>query len=361
MDNNTYEKSIKDYREELNPEDIKEILSNLGIESVEENDMMILYPTVCHNADQHSASHKLYYYKKDKIFKCYTECNQLFDIFQLIMDIFNLRGEQISLKKAIEICGLKADGKITDSVYYSIKKQLNYLYEMNNSTITEAESLEGIDKEIINKYIFDLEYLKSWISEGIAPKTLSKYNIKYSIKDNAITIPYYTPSKELVGIRGRFLSPEAKAKYMPLKHKNKFLSHPTSKVLYGLDINHKAISKKGTVILFEGEKSVLKMDTIYDNDNISLAVSGKNISKEHIYMLNQLGVSEIVLAFDREFLSITEMEKSIEEYKGKVKFMKNFFNVSAIIDEDFLLPYKESPIDMGVEVFEKLMEERIYL
>ena len=103
------------------------------------------------------------------------------------------------------------------------------------------------------------------------------------------------------------------------------------------------------------------MDTIYGSDNISVAVSGKNISQFHIEELVKLGVKEIVIAFDREYKSINEMNETLKEYKRITKTMKHFFNISVIVDKQLELPFKEAPIDKGKEMFEKLIAERVYI
>lgn len=92
-----------------------------SIEPVSESASMIIYPTVCHNLDHNHASHKLYYYKKDNIFKCYTECDEVFDIFQLIIKMDNLRGKQTSLRKALSVAGLDASQPVNENEYYNIK------------------------------------------------------------------------------------------------------------------------------------------------------------------------------------------------------------------------------------------------
>ena len=354
-------KSIKEYRDQIQAEEVKKILGDYGVEAISENASMVIYPTVCHNIDHNHASHKLYYYKKDNIFKCYTECDEVFDIFQLIIKMDNLRGKPTSLRQALAKAGLDATQPVNENEYYSVRKQLSYLHSMNDKEELDIAEITSYPKNILDKYVFDLEYLKPWIQEGIGPSSLTRYGIKFDLIDGAIVIPYYDLEKNLVGVRGRFLSENARAKYMPMKHDGNYLSHPTSQVLYGLDVNRDAIERTGIVILYEGEKSVLKMDTIYGSDNISVAVSGKNISKTHIQMLIELGVKEVVIAFDREYNSINEMNKKIEEYKRITKQMKHFFNISVIIDQDFLLPYKESPIDKGKDVFEKLLSTRIFI
>ena len=354
-------KSIRDYREMLSAEDIKRILKEHGVDPARENHSMIVYPTVCHNPAHDHSSHKLYYYKKNNMFKCYTECNAVFDIFELIIKMRRNAGEEISLRRAIQICGIENNESIDENEYYGMREQLDYLYEINNSPEDEPTTIKVLSKEVMNRYIFELPYLNPWISEGISPETLIKYNIKFDPVSNAIVIPYYTDDKELVGIRGRFLNPEAKAKYMPMKYNGEYLAHPTSKILFGLDVNKEAIKRLQTVILFEGEKSVMKMDSIYGDNNISVAVSGRNLSKDHLALLTKYGVQNIILAFDRDYKSHKEIEKELNEYMEIFKYAKNFFNVSIIVDYDFVLEHKNSPIEQGKELFEKLMLKRIFL
>lgn len=355
-------KSIKEYRDEIGAEQIKDVLKEkYGVEPVRDNDVMMVYPTVCHNHDPEDASHKLYYYKKDNIFKCFTECDQVFDIFQLIENMEHLRGRKISVFDAIKIAGANPKEGISDKEHFSIKKQLDYLYEMNNTVANQEVELEYLDKKILKRYVYDLDLLKPWITEGISPETLRTYSIKFDTIMNAIVIPYFTDDKKLVGVRGRFLSEDAKAKYMPIKYGEKYLAHPTSKILYGLDINKKAIQKRRMAIIFEGEKSVMKMDTLHGEDNISVALSGQSISTDHIQLLLKYNVRDVVLAFDRDYKSFDELKEKMQDFKSRFSFMKNFFNVSIMVDVNFILDHKESPIDDGEETFNILMQERIYL
>ena len=69
---------IRDMRESLTPEEIKDILRKYGVDEIHENQLYIQYPTCCHNIE--GGSHKLYYYKNTNMFKCYTECDSVFDI-----------------------------------------------------------------------------------------------------------------------------------------------------------------------------------------------------------------------------------------------------------------------------------------
>ena len=357
----TMAKSIRDYREMLSPDDIKRILKENGVEEARENHTMIVYPTICHNSTHDHGSEKLYYYKKNNMFKCYTECNAVFDIFELLIKMRRVAGEEISLRRAIQLCGIESTESIDENEYYGMREQLDYLYEINDNPEDEPTVLKILSNEVMNRYIFELPYLNPWIAEGITPETLLKFNIKFDTVSNAIVIPYYTDEKQLIGVRGRFLNPEAKAKYMPVRYNGEYLAHPTGRILYGLDVNKDAIKRLQTVILFEGEKSVMKMDSIYGDNNIAVAISGRNLSKDHMALLMKYGVQNIILAFDRDYKSHKEIEKEINEYMEIFKYAKNFFNVSVIVDYDFILEHKNSPIDQGKEIFEKLMPKRIFL
>jgi 5S rRNA maturation endonuclease (ribonuclease M5) len=295
------------------------------------------------------------------MFKCYTGDHDLFDIFQLIIDMHNLRGKEISLRQALAFCGLETSEAIEENKYYGVKKQLDYLYKVGDKHAEEPTELEEYPAGILNRYIFDLDNLKPWINEGIGAETLRKYDIKFDPIANAIIIPYFTPDFKLVGVRGRFLSPESYAKYMPMKYGDKFLVHPISKILYGLNINKEAIKEHQTVIIFEGEKSVMKMDTLLGKDNISVAVSGRTLSKEHVKLLLDNNVKNIILAFDRDYQSHNEIKEEIEDFNRKLSYAKNFFNISLIIDYDFVLSHKNSPIDQGKQIFDDLMAKRVFI
>ena len=116
-----------------------------------------------------------------------------------------------------------------------------------------------------------------------------------------------------------------------------------------------------TCIIFEAEKSVMMMDTIYDGHNVSVATSGQHISNEHIQILLNAGVRHIVLAYDADYQTDEELNKKFKEYKNFAHPLQAYFTVSIIMDVNHYLEYKDSPIDKGKEVFQKLMKERIYI
>lgn len=347
---------IKDLRMQLTPDQIKNILLKFGVYPNAENDTAIIFPTVCHNLE--GGSPKLYYYKDEKIFKCYTECSNMFDIFELLIKMKKLRGIDLHLREAIAMTGVDDSGtEISDGILHD----LQYLRRLKDSeSFLEEEGQERVlDKRIIEAFSFNETGLSPWIEEGIGREALERFNIKYDMTENAIIIPNLNHNGDLIGIRGRFMSENAFAKYMPIKYQDEFLSFPSGNYLYGYYENKHQIRRKGIAVIFEGEKSVLKMETLYPGNNIGLATAGKRITFAHLSALLKLNIREVVLAYDRDYNNLEERKKILAEYREIAKILDPYFEVSIIIDHEYKTGYKDSPIDCGKEIFEELMKNRL--
>ena len=205
-----------------------------------------------------------------------------------------------------------------------------------------------------------MKALKIWQQEGISYNTMLKYDIRFDPINNCIVIPNYDIEGKLISIRGRYF--EGDAKYKPIIYNGQVLSHPSSLSLYGLHIVKDEVKRQKKVIIFEGEKSVLKMNTLYGKNNIAVATLGKNISNQQIKLLTKLGVQEVILAYDADYQTYDEMDKKRKEYIRLAKPLSTFFNVCILMDMDLnLLHYKDSPIDQGKDVFEKIFKNRLYI
>ena len=351
--------TVKELREQLPDSQIKNILLQFNVEPYYENDAFIIFPTCCHNLE--GGSPKLYYYKNTKLFKCYTECNELFDIFTLLIKMYKLRGKDITLSQAISLCDLDNSIEL-DEDYVQIMNDYKYMQELSSATIINSQetNFKIYDKKILNDFSFDYQGLQPWINEGINIQELQRFNIKYDGSKNCIIIPNFNIDGSLIGIRGRFLNADAKAKYSPIWYKGECLSHPTSKTFYGIYENQNAIMRRHMAVIFEGEKSVLKFGTLYGADeNIALATLGQNISKEQIQLLLKLQVRHVILAYDADYETYDELQEKIEQYKKIAQILSTYFNTSILVDNDLELSYKDSPIDKGKEIFERLLKERI--
>lgn len=357
--------TIRELREKLTSEDVKNILRKYGVEPYYENNNYIIYPTVCHNPIGSECSNKLYYYKNTSLFRCYTSCGSIFDIFDLIIKIENMLGRKVGKSFAINFCGLQLTSKeMEDIASDSIINDIAYLTELNYTAPVDINNLElkPIDAKFMDsRFIFDIPGMQSWIDEGIDINTLLHYNISYDPINNCIIIPHYDAVGNVVGIRGRYLSEDAVAKYKPITYNGQLLNHPTSETLYGFYQNKKAISASKSCIIFEAEKSVMKLDSLYYKNNISVAVCGQNISSTHIQLLLSAGVSNVIIAFDADYTDYNSAKAKLQDYKKIAKPLLAYFNVSIIIDFHNRLGYKDSPIDCGEQLFKELMKERVYL
>ena len=216
------------------------------------------------------------------------------------------------------------------------------------------EQLPEYDGSILNTFI---NYKPvEWIYEGISVETMEKYGIRYSIENNSIIIPHRDKDGRLVGIRERNLDRRQVEvlgrKYVPytsFAHRLTY-KHRLSMNAYGIDKNKEAISEYKKCIIFEAEKSVLKMDSVWNN-NPSVAVGGSSVSLYQLNLLKELGVKDIYLSFDKEE-GIKWEQKLDKICKRSYDFGFNVFIIEDV--EGKYLDLKDSPIDKGEFVFLEL-------
>ena len=217
------------------------------------------------------------------------------------------------------------------------------------------EQLPQYDDNILNTFINF--HAVEWLEEGISHETMDKYGIKYDIETQGVVIPHYDKDSRLVGIRERNLDKrqiDMGRKYVPytsFTHRKTY-KHPLGKNLYGINFNKEAINKFKKCIIFEAEKSVLKMDTVYGNNNPSVSVGGSSISEYQLNLLKTNGCEKVYLAFDRE-----DGEKWENKLDKICQRIVNFGLECYVIEdkEGKYLDLKSSPIDHGKEVFEILL------
>lgn len=334
----------------LNLEQIKEILDKLKIPFKETENALIM-PTACHNINLEEASWKLYYYKDNHIFYCYTECSCAMSIFKFIENVYKTRGIEYDWYNDVLLLITKKKQKEDFKVE---KRELL----ANKFKRRQREShLEVYSEGILS--VFEKIYPSEWLDEGISKKAMDKFNIKFSISQNKIIIPHYNVNNELIGIRGRALNEweiENIGKYLPVQIEQKWYKHPLSLNLYGLNKTKEDIKKNGYVLLFEGEKSVLKVEDFH-RPNCAVAVCGSSINKFQINILEKYcSPQEYIICFDKE-------KENNDEYFNKLmklgKKYSNYGRFSFIYDFKNQLDLKDAPVDKGEEIFEKLLRERI--
>ena len=341
--------------------DVERFIRSLGVTEiqVDEKKGELICPTICHNRLEDATSMKLYYYQNSKLFRCYTECDDNMSIFELYRKYMALNSHPISLEEAeAYIKQFLGKSLIAAPAIHSSKNSFDTTKYSFERVILK---LDEYPSEVLSCFVHYPHPL--WLQEGITEDVMRQFNILFSIKQNKIVIPHYDSAGRLVGIRARALEEEdiAMGKYMPIMVNGVIYTHKLHFNLYGLYQNKAAIKKYHKAVIFEAEKSSLKDKVFYGEDSVAVAICGSSLNKYQVSLLtNVMGVSEIVLALDKEYEEWNSPQGI--KYKNKLlnmcKKYKNYANFSYIFDDKGLIGLKDSPNDRGQEVWEELYRRR---
>ncbi len=356
--------TAQEIKSKLTEKNIIDILEKLGA-TIYQNDIdIIITDTVCH----HGNKPKLYYYKESKSFYCYSECGSL-DIFGVVAQNkgYKLPDE---LPKVINWICIQCN---IDNCQYGFGNTevisdwnfINGFQKSKNKTVINTKELTIYNDSIMN--IFQPLYFQDWIKDGISINSMKKYNIEYCTLQQKIIIPHYDITHKLIGIRGRALieeDVELFGKYTPLMIGDTKYKHPLSLNFYGINHNLQTIKRKQKVMLVEAEKSVLQTDTMFGENNFTLALSGCSLSTYQRDLLIMLGVKEVIICLDKQYdkLDSIEAKKWAEHIKKEfIKPLSPYMSVYVIWDTIDLLDYKMSPCDKGKDILLQLMKSKIYV
>ena len=359
-------------RDSLNIEQYYELLEEFGGEP-EYTSFGIISSTICHNAPG-AGSRKLYFYSNSNLFHCYTGCSEpSFDLFQLVIKIQEIQHHQIfDLNMAVRwvaqrfgIAGAFVEEEGIVSQDWTILKNYDRIQEINIESNTPI--LKEYNASILDCFNYNVS-ITPWIEENISQEVLEKTQIGYYPGGEKITIPHFDVNNRLIGLRGRALVAEEAerfGKYRPLTINKTLYSHPLGMNLYGLNWAKDNIKTFKRAIVVESEKSVLQyMSFMGIENNIAIACCGSSFSTHQFQMLKDLGVLEIIIAFDKDFAEIGD-----EVFQKQVKNLTNIHNkfnayaqISFMFDKNNnILPQKTSPTELGKEIFMKMFKERIIL
>ncbi len=189
------------------------------------------------------------------------------------------------------------------------------------------------------------EKLAVWESEGISGAALERFQVRYDGFSNRLVYPIRAPDGKIVNIGGRTLDPDWKDR--KLRKYTYFYHWGELKTIYGLAENRESILEKGEIILFEGAKSVMLADTWGIRNTGAILTS--HLNPNQMSLLAGLGV-RAVFALDKEV--------DIRQDRN-IRRLRQFTGVEYIHDSEGLLDAKDSPVDKGPEVFQKLYERRL--
>lgn len=363
----------------LTIDDIIRIMEELGTDYRQDknNDNQLYFRTVCHGGHKY----KLLFFKDSKLFNCLTEDGtiSLYDVVMGALQCEFQEAYQYLLKfKGVSNHYSKGKGLLNKG-----KKELQdfeflekHLYKLNKTNI----ELPTYNEKVLD--IFDNYYPDVWEDEGLSPTEMQVFGVKMYFNQMKAILTHRDLRGKIIGIRGRSFFQrdiDAGKKYMPITIQGLTYRHPTGLSLYGMYENIENIKRIKKCILFEGEKSVIKYGSFYGrNNNITVATLGTNISLYQQKMILDTGVNEVIIAYDKQYqFNLIEKEdknsldvkSAIKEYNAYIKKMikmyklfSNYCTLSIIYcDNDDELEYKDSPIDKGIEIFNKLYSNRIII
>ncbi len=184
-----------------------------------------------------------------------------------------------------------------------------------------------------------------WEQEGISRTSMDKFQVCYDSFSNRLVYPVRNAEGQIVNIGGRTLDEDWKSK--GLRKYTYFKPWPNGMpIIYGLYENMAAIKEAHEIIVFEGVKSVMLADT-YGVYNAG-ALLTSHLNQYQLQILIRLGC-DVVFALDKDVNIRNDHD---------IKRLKPFVNVSYIWDRENLLNEKDSPVDAGREVWERLYNDR---
>lgn len=342
-------------KQDLSEQDIHKILLDLcSEEPKKDKEGNPIFTSVCHGGH----SHKLYYYNEDKIFHCYSGCQESMDIYSLAAKV-----KHYSFPQAIQYVSNLTGKAFYNSTVNTKSNKIDDWEWLNKLKRKEKPKVElnTYDDRVLDIFL-NLPH-EEWLNDGISAETMSKYEIGFYVTQNKISIPQRSMNDDLLGIRGRALNKEdvdAGKKYMPLTIEGKTYSTMSFYSLYGLNHTKHAIKRIKKAIIFEDEKSVLKCEDYFGEDNFAVATYGSNLSDYQVNLLLSLGIEEVFIARDKEY----EDTESEEAYQYSDKLLRQamkftpFVRTYILFDKWDCLQYKDSPADQGKDALLQLMKNK---
>lgn len=276
---------------------------------------------------------------RENLFYCFS-CGRGGGIIQYLM-----KYEGLSIDEAVQkVCRLAQ----IDSSKFCTSETVRFLRKMKRGTS---------QKEIEHLVVDEAEYLRyadevpaEWLQEGISAATMKAFEVRVDNRANRIVYPVRNRAGELINIKGRTRFPNYKE-----MHLQKYINYKTVGTMdyfQGLHLTEPFIREKHEAIVFESIKSVMKCWDCGIKNTIS--AEKHDLTPEQIRLLISLRV-DVVLAYDSD---VCYQNAKIAE---DIRRLARFTNVYIIEDQEGVLGGKEgknSPIDLGGDIFQKLYENR---
>ena len=214
-------------------------------------------------------------------------------------------------------------------------------------TTSKPSSSTVLPDDYMSRYEKRPDKLAVWAAEGISMESMDRFQVYYDSFSDRLVYPIRNLDGKIVNVGGRTLDPLWKEKN---QRKYCYFYHwGALDTIYGLAENMENIKKCREIILFEGCKSVLVADT-WGIRNCG-AILTSHLNPNQMKILAKLGC-RVVFALDKDVRVRDD---------HNISKLKKYVNVEYIWDREDLLDEKDSPVDKGMEVFQKLYVQRLRL
>jgi DNA primase len=183
-----------------------------------------------------------------------------------------------------------------------------------------------------------------WIDEGISAEIQRLYDVRTQPEYNRILYPIYDCDGRYICPKARSTLPKEMLDKLGLP-KYKYLGSPGyCDYLVGERVANEEINKKSEIIIFEGIKSCM-LAYQYGFKN-TVAAETSVLNKAQVNLILKMRVKNVVIAFDHD--------KSKSDMIKNTEILRRFANVYVVVDKYNLLMPKDSPVDRGADVWNKL-------
>lgn len=267
------------------------------------------------------------------------------DLFSLIM-----KCKKVELKDILHTA--KEELGISRLEFNKTKKIFGGFYDnirvRNGNNIEVKKYDENVMAEYVNKY--NTKFLR----DGISFETQKKFKVGICHSQLRISVPWFDFEGSLVGIEGRYIGDHKKdevPKWFPL------IPFPKSQFLYGYYQNYYSLQESETIYIGESSKFTMQLDSMGIFNGVALG--GNSIHPNQIKQLSWLSPKKVIFCFD-EGLEQDLIDRQVEKTKTMLKFLG--VKVGLVNDKKNELlkkGSKNSPSDIGIEGFKKLINEHV--
>lgn len=246
--------------------------------------------------------------------------------------------------KASDILGLEIKGTYRKPKARSIFTE----FYKNCMTRNRKPQIQTFDDSIMDQF-WDAGN-ERFSKDGIDYRTQKEFDVRFSVRDNAIVFPIRNEVGEIIGVKARVNEDHpVGSKYFHIE------PAPMSTTLYGYSHNYSDLFQ-GTVYVFEAEKSVMQMHSMGKHN--AVAIGSSILSRKQADLLLSLDPKKIILCHDQGLKEDVVINNAKKIYsKASMKELKISYIDMETAQLCLGFDDKSSPSDMGKEVFEDLIKD----